>query len=109
MLNPPAPEVLVQSHEIREAVEPRRDQNLLAAVQVGLRGEHAQVVVHSAAVARPRQIEAALEGGYVALERGNLIVVRAARSEVVGHLAKCNLNGLLILSDANVPLDAREI
>src|SRR5438132_8819348 len=107
--DPAAAERAVEVDEVGEPLLARGDERELRVIEAGLRGEHLQVAVDAVAVAKLRQLEAALLRRREALLRGELLVEGAARGEAVGHFAERGLNRLLVLRDADVLADGGDI
>src|SRR6266850_5349819 len=105
VLDPAAAERPVEIHEVRETPKPRRDERLLRAVKVRLRGEHVEVTVDARAEAKLGELERRLLRRDFALEGDDLVVVRAARCKAVRHLAERALDRLLVLRDRGLLLD----
>ena len=92
-----------------QTLHTRGDQQLLRRVQIGLRGQHRQIAVDAVLITQVRQIQPALFGKGIALERLNLLIVRAACRQSVRHFAEGRLDRLLVRCDLDVLLHRGEI
>src|SRR5258706_6974029 len=109
VLYPAAAERAIEIDEVGEPLLLRRHQRELRVVVAGLRGEHLEIAVDAVAIAELRKLEAALLRRRIALLRGELLVERAACGEPVGDFAERGLDRLLVLRDADVLADGRDI
>src|SRR5882672_3672040 len=92
-LDPAAAQRSIEIDEVGQALQTRGDERLLGAVEAGLCGEDVEIAVDTVPIAKLRKLQAALLRGRVALLRGELIVVGAARGERVRHFAERRLDG----------------
>src|SRR5258706_8098823 len=86
--DPAAAQRSIEIDEAGQALQRGGDERVLGAIEAGLRGEDVEIAVETVPIAKLRELQAALWCGRVALLRGQLIVVRAARGEPVRHFAE---------------------
>src|SRR5258705_9547171 len=107
--DPAAAQRSIEIDEAGQALQTRGDERLLGAVEAGLRGEDVEIAVDTVPIAKLRELQAALLRGRVALLRGELLVVGAARGEPVGGFAKGGLDRFFVRRGADVLADRRGI
>src|SRR6266849_4191069 len=88
VLVPPAAQCPVEIDEVGQALQASGDDGELRVVGVGLRREHREIVVHAVPIAEIGQLESPLLRRRVSLERGELVVIGAARREPVRDFAE---------------------